>query len=463
MPKEGPVDSKETATPEAVVESVSEACSESTPTEGVWNLGMDQFRELNPDEDIPDNFFIIMYGMRRCGKSTAMKRLLYDMRKRIKNYRAFLFSSTARIDPEQYDFIPKKFQYSDIEQLDDQLTYILDAQERTLDVPQDQREKVAKENKVLIILDDVVNENTIRHSNKLNYLAVAGRHISASVIILSQVVHGSGSVPPIIRTQADMVMLCCLPRSSKERDLLCEWYLTTDKDKTEAATVVEYFLSVKYRVMCVSMTDSSARRTKDFCFRYGPVPVPPTPPGFKIGLKEQWVAQDDRLDNAQNNPTPTWKRKGKDLKNKADKDATVNDGKDRGIIAVNQGTYKANLAQTKTSVKSIKKRKRADDSYLPPALTPGFQPTFRSFVPTTFPGASNQFSHVKEWQDDGIVKTQKVWTSAGWIKEKPEKRKPSDIVQSLQGPLVHEIVKDWANLRKKRSMRPSQAGRILNS
>ena len=43
---------------------------------------------------------------------------------------------------------------------------------------------------ILIILDDCVNENSVRTSPYLRLLAIGGRHIMISCIILSQVVAG---------------------------------------------------------------------------------------------------------------------------------------------------------------------------------------------------------------------------------------------------------------------------------
>lgn len=145
----------------------------------------------------------------------------------------------------------------------------------------------------LIILDDVVNESSIRFSPNLNKLAVSGRHIFITCIILSQCVCGSGSVPPIIRRNSDYIMVVGHPRSVHERKLLAVDYLTISNGKgasEQALRLLADITKVKYRIFVIDVTNSTATQYNQYLFQYGPVPCPPNnvSANFKLGTAEQW-------------------------------------------------------------------------------------------------------------------------------------------------------------------------------
>lgn len=118
-----------------------------------------------------------------------------------------------------------------------------------------------------------------------------GRHMFISVVILSQVVTGSGSVPPIVRTQADAIFVVANPRSKIERKLLVEQYLTpckVSKEETTGDQILDKATSVQFRALIILTTDSSARDYEEFLILYGPVDDDKVPEDFKLGSPEQW-------------------------------------------------------------------------------------------------------------------------------------------------------------------------------
>lgn len=242
--------------------------------------------DWNPLESLPEHFLIIMYGLRRSGKTVMMKQLLYDIYERIQAHAVYLFSQTASVNKEQYEWLPGgEFSISDISgaNLEMKLRDIIQEQKERIAGSDDQmgdgskkggkggggkkgkrkrgkdddkgkdgggkKGKSAEARKsqatqlkrdshknmrtqrnhdidvdeliqaqrdapkeldrckdVLIILDDCCNDQAVRSARSLGYLATCGRHIRISVVILSQVVAGSGSVPPVVRTQADTII-----------------------------------------------------------------------------------------------------------------------------------------------------------------------------------------------------------------------------------------------------------------
>ncbi len=260
---------------------------------------VDRLYDLDPSNDLPENFFIIMYGLRRSGKTTMLRYMLFEMQDRLDEYEIYLFSGTAEVSPEDYEYIPKKAKFPNVKEMEMDLQRLISKQKK--------RKKEKDETKILMIFDDVVSESVVRHSDSLNFLAVGGRHINICVVILSQVVTGSGSVPPIVRTQADAIFVVANPRSELERKLLVEQYLTPSKlneGHKRAEIIMDSATAVQYRALIIMTNDSSARRLEDFLWLYGPVPEE-IDEDFRLGTEEQWENESD----AEERPSKRQKRR----------------------------------------------------------------------------------------------------------------------------------------------------------
>lgn len=348
---------------------------------------MSFLNEFNPGEDLPPDFFLVMYGMRRSGKTTAVMHMLESMKDRFEHHKAYVVCGTGCDNPKQWKNFPMTSVFHDVSKVDGKIRELIDEQRRGIheevkrqvaaksvkpppapdqnrdkkiqnetlsglnenvkrkvkskkrrkdniepvpvepdkgpdndterfpgevtvarepnrpmtieDIIRIRREEELDENlfpHVLIILDDVVNENTIRFSPHLNQLAVSGRHLFISVVVLSQCVCGSASVPPIIRNNADYVMVVKNPRSRNERKLLEEQYLTASNELgagREGLRVMEEVTEIKYRILVINVS-ADGNRFSDYLFKYGPVPEPPNhvSDGFKLGTKKQWEDDD---------------------------------------------------------------------------------------------------------------------------------------------------------------------------
>ena len=238
-------------------------------------------------EVLPEHFFCIYYGVRRSGKTVMLRNMLSELSERLVDHRVYLFSSTAEVSPEQYNFLPEKAKFPNISEMEFDLGEIVGKQKAAIKLFHEG--KGDEPSPILVILDDCVSENIVRNCPSLNTLAVSGRHIYMSVVILSQLVAGSGSVPPIIRTQADTIFVCANPRSEVERKLIAEQYLTAEatyNGKQKGLAVLGAATSDQYRALVISTTDSSARRYIDYLTLYGPVPEHVE---VKIGTEEQWA------------------------------------------------------------------------------------------------------------------------------------------------------------------------------
>jgi hypothetical protein len=330
---------------------------------------MSVINEFEPFHDIPEDFFIIIYGLRRSGKTTMLMHMLESMQQRIGSMKTFLIRGSADVDADQYEAFPPGAIFSDVSIMDEVLGKIITDQKNAIEearegeggdddddetenassisgntsgtrlhttgrahvrgrvrelqhdrlrrgeakkektdknvlnhglAPQKKKgkkaaEKVEKKDlpSVLIVLDDVVNENSIRRSNNLRYIATTGRHINCNIIVLSQMVAGSGSVPPIVRTQSDIIIVTHTPRSFHERDLLAEQYLTVGDDAKAKRAGVQMLMqvtSVEFRALVIDVSNKTARRAEEYLYSYGPVPSPPKhiSANFRLGTPPQW-------------------------------------------------------------------------------------------------------------------------------------------------------------------------------
>lgn len=407
---------------------------------------MEHHRAFNPVDDLPENFLLLMYGVRRCGKSTMLEHMLYTMRKRLKDYKVYLFSSTASVDKDQYQYIPPDFKFTKIKKLDDELAEILEDQETLLtSLKGEARKKAEERNRILIIMDDCVSEKIVRTSENLGYLAVAGRHVAVSVIILSQVIAGSGSVPPIVRTQADAIIMCTCPRSENERDLLITQYMSAEagnkNSKSQALTLLDGITRVQYRCMVVGAWDPSARRTKEYIFHYGPAPFPPSPEGFRLGRDDQWRAEaEEGVETGEGKNTYDESREDEGAE-PPDGGNDVNGG--TGTRA--KGISHADMDVRKLTTRRIMNQLAPTYSNLPPALRGGNSgKKMRSFVAYSAAGGAGS------GESDGSTFERKVAVASGWTNQKPYRKRKTEIKHELK-PRSNRKIAKFGNLKSRNS------------
>ena len=235
-------------------------------------LNVAELKHLNPLEDFPeDHFLAIIYGVRRSGKTTMLKQLVYDLYPKMQAYETHVFCSTAQFNTTSYDWIPKKAIVSDTADIEKKMGELLAKQKEKLERlakegklkaakgsaadrkgkpkpkgkgkeddtkkkksskdgkranpnhahEKEKRQKITEAAKyamtsgegkddeededecqdILVIMDDVCSEDSIRYAKSMGTVAMNGRQYRISCIILSQMVAGSGSVPPRVRTQ----------------------------------------------------------------------------------------------------------------------------------------------------------------------------------------------------------------------------------------------------------------------
>lgn len=347
---------------------------------------MVNLRFFNPDKDLPTDFFFIIYGMRRTGKTTAALNILEQLAPRFKHHTVEVYTKTGAVNPLQWKNFPRSAIFTDIQNLQRALQHSIDEQteditkecekqirekwgklkeaeekqkhslmkpskthETTLlkkrkrnhgkngsidphaerisidhkepaeyrelkkwsqqlnidtssestqlrpeDIIEARRLGLIDETKLpkkLLIFDDVVSEEIMRHSSAMNELPAAGRHLGFSVILLSQCICGSASVPPIVRINSDFIAVLGNPRSSRERQLLDEFYLNLGNTAAkEGLKILSEITRIKYRMLVIDVNNSTASDLSEVLMKYGPVPEPPNnvSKDFRLGTEKQW-------------------------------------------------------------------------------------------------------------------------------------------------------------------------------
>ena len=234
---------------------------------------------------LPEQFFVIVYGARRTGKTHAVSVLLEQVKDRFDF--AYLFSNTALLHKGQkgeldFDMITEDAKFEGFD--GEILTRIIERQKAVMHHNNNTiRKRDKKPNETLLIFDDFVHEKAIRYSKEFTELPVLGRHYKLSVICLSQGYSAvaSGGLNKATRQNADMVMTF-LPRSLTDVENVANWYLT--KDKIDNMWFIKTVCSEEHQMLAIDLTTPHETEFPNYCFRYQ---APEEIPKYELG-KVQW-------------------------------------------------------------------------------------------------------------------------------------------------------------------------------
>lgn len=262
-----------------IMEGVSASKLPSTPHPIVKSLASIDFTEL------PPNFFSIVYGARRTGKTHAVSVLLESIKDRFDF--AYLFSATAGLHKGEkgeldFEMIREEAKFEGFDQ--DALSRIIERQKAVKEHNNKclyERDK--KPNNTLIIFDDFVHEKEVRYSKLFTELPVLGRHYGLSVICLSQGYSavGSSGLNPATRQNSDFTMTF-LPRNLMDVERIATWYLA--KPKLESMWFVKSVCQEEHQCLGVDLTQPHLTEFEDYCYKYV---APEVVPKYELG-KVQW-------------------------------------------------------------------------------------------------------------------------------------------------------------------------------
>lgn len=166
-----------------------------------------KFRGFPPDK-IRDNRIFLLLGPRGSGKTTMMKTIMWHLRHRVEFVVAFLGTEETVIDFK--GIIPDSLMYCGITSFNtDMISQVISLQENWSKLGSFHEDKNAYRIKsILIVMDDMMVDNTWLKSSAILELHNNGRHLGISVLNAAQYCM---SLPPNLRTQIDYVVVFYSP------------------------------------------------------------------------------------------------------------------------------------------------------------------------------------------------------------------------------------------------------------
>jgi len=204
--------------------------------------------------DIPDNPSIVLAGRRRAGKGVLCKDLCYNFfRGKIKN--CFLFSPTAEIAANGFEFVPVEFRYSEVDV--DTIERIMKRQEYLI------RMNPKGNHKVLLIIDDIISSNDAKQQKILDKLFICARHYQIALIVCYQYIKKDFS--PVQRDNVDIIF-CFQQSNFDNKDALNRQYLSVNDNKKEGLDLINKYAKGFQTLTILNTTNSD--KYEDFCFFY---------------------------------------------------------------------------------------------------------------------------------------------------------------------------------------------------
>lgn len=205
-------------------------------------------------EDIPENPSICLCGKRRAGKGILTRDLVYNyFRGKVKN--CFLFSPTAEIAVNGFDFVPMEFRYDEMD---------IDVIERII-----KRQKYLIQNnpkgdyRIMLIFDDLIGSTDAKQQKILDKLFICARHFQITLIVCYQ--YMKQEFTPKQRENVD-VIFCFQQSNFDNKDALNRQYLSVSDDKKQGIDLINKY-AIGYQSIVILNTKNSSDY-EDFCFYY---------------------------------------------------------------------------------------------------------------------------------------------------------------------------------------------------
>ncbi len=205
--------------------------------------------------DIPENPSIVLAGRRRSGKGVLTKDLCYNYFRGQKLQSCFLFSPTAEIAINGFDFVPMEYRYTEIDT--DVIERILKRQEYLI------KNNNKGNYKTLIIIDDIISSNDAKQQKILDKLFICARHYQISLIVCYQYIKKDFS--PVQRDNVDIIF-CFQQSNFDNKDALNRQYLSVGEDKKEGLDLINKY-AIGYQSLVILNTINSDKY-EDFCYFY---------------------------------------------------------------------------------------------------------------------------------------------------------------------------------------------------
>jgi len=238
------------------------------------------------DEVLPSHTFTgILVAPRGGGKTHLTTYFTHLLNQKRKYTSAFLFSQTAKVQEDAYQFIPNQNKFTNL----DNLEQLLEMQYNLIAKNKKKGKNIKKvRSTMLIILDDIITDAQFKKSNKtLADIFVLGRHYKdnlgslVDVLILSQ---NFTSIPSLFRKNSNYLLHGRLD-GYQDRKMIIESYLSATNTRKQGYGFVKALNKTPYAFLFIYHTKSNKLSMTDYAYSFL---APAKLPKFKIGSKRQW-------------------------------------------------------------------------------------------------------------------------------------------------------------------------------
>lgn len=215
---------------------------------------------------------VAMYGKRRTGKTFMCRWLWFQDNIRCEIPVYFVISPTAKMNKSWDGIIPEEYIHPYFEPFF--IQRILERQDMYQTNP-----KMKHRNPwVGLMLDDVVGDSSIRYSDLLTQLFIAGRHYKMHLVVTTQY---PTLITPKMRANLDYAFVFTqLSRAQRER--ICDDYMHF-LDKDVALAILDFYTEDN-GCLVIDLSQNSTDPEKTIFYTKAK-----EPPEYKLGCKEYWA------------------------------------------------------------------------------------------------------------------------------------------------------------------------------
>lgn len=259
---------------ECMWQSIPQQLLQAENTDCVPQLPFFPIHEVNADSAM------LVYGIRRTGKSFFMRWLLSHMNHL---FPWVIMMTKTKINGFWQQCIPERFIHEHFDSA--VLAYMLRMQEDAITKERTNPDPRKPNLRKLIGFDDVISQEDIHSCKALEDCYTRGRHLQIFVFLLTQ---HTKAVSPTIRTNCDFVVVFRM-FSKQQKMSIYEDYLSF-MPKQEAFTLMDYY--TEKRGVLIIKNDPTASNPWNNLSWARATEVP----NYRLGCAEVWREQDQQMD-----------------------------------------------------------------------------------------------------------------------------------------------------------------------
>ncbi len=231
-----------------------------------------------------DSACICISAKRRSGKTYLLREMLYFMCQKMKPDLVILFSETSDFNSD-FDYVPERFKYNQYDE--NILMKFIHQQEENMKLYKQKKKKNKNYNKepphILVLMDDVAHDKRVFYSHAIGQLAILGRHIRMSTVVLTQ--HLT-AFSPKFRQNCDLVITFRDPDYGLKKYIIDSFMTLDVNSRSLVKPYIDRVFDEPYKAMVIMVYKiQEARKLSDYVAYYK---ASKNPPKFKLGQREFW-------------------------------------------------------------------------------------------------------------------------------------------------------------------------------